>query len=157
MWQLHSYILILDGSHFCKKLEGMFFLSFFTGTESVRSFSVWCYMIQYWNAWPFLISFEVVCQFWALKKEWKKHFFCSQQWWSITSLCQVITETSCYSWCTSEKCNADALFNHAEFVGWWSVWFLSFTPGSRSSTAIFVPGSIAVSVGNTEAIFASTC
>ena len=35
--------------------------------------------------------------------------------------------------------------------------FLSFTTGSRSSTTIFVPGSIAVSVGNTEAIFASTC
>lgn len=35
--------------------------------------------------------------------------------------------------------------------------FLSFTTGSRSSTSIFVPGSIAVSVGNTEAIFASTC
>ena len=35
--------------------------------------------------------------------------------------------------------------------------FLSFTTGSRSSTAIFEPGSIAVSVGNTEAIFPSTC
>jgi len=35
--------------------------------------------------------------------------------------------------------------------------FLSFTTGSRSSTAIFVPASIAVSGGNTEAIFASTC
>ena len=34
--------------------------------------------------------------------------------------------------------------------------FLSFTTGSRSSTTIFVPGSIAVSVGNTEAIFPST-
>ena len=35
--------------------------------------------------------------------------------------------------------------------------FLSFTSGSRSSTTIFVPGSIAVSVRNTEAIFALTC
>ena len=35
--------------------------------------------------------------------------------------------------------------------------FLSFTTGSRSSTAIFLPDSIAVSVENTEAIFASTC
>ena len=35
--------------------------------------------------------------------------------------------------------------------------FLSFTNGSRSSTAIFVPASIAVLGGNTEAIFASTC
>lgn len=35
--------------------------------------------------------------------------------------------------------------------------FLSFTTGSRSRTSIFVPGSIAVSVGNAEAIFASTC
>ena len=35
--------------------------------------------------------------------------------------------------------------------------FLSFTTGSRSSTAIFVPASIAVLGGNTEAIFASTC
>jgi len=35
--------------------------------------------------------------------------------------------------------------------------FLSFTTGSRSSTTIFVPGSIAVSVINTEAIFALTC
>jgi len=35
--------------------------------------------------------------------------------------------------------------------------FLSFTTGSRSSTTIFVPGSIAVSVRNTEAIFALTC
>ena len=35
--------------------------------------------------------------------------------------------------------------------------FLSFTTGSRSSTAIFVPASIAVLGGSTEAIFASTC
>ena len=35
--------------------------------------------------------------------------------------------------------------------------FVSFTNGSRSSTAIFVPASIAVLGGNTEAIFASTC
>ena len=35
--------------------------------------------------------------------------------------------------------------------------FLSFTTGSRSSTAIFVPAPIAVLGGNTEAIFASTC
>ena len=35
--------------------------------------------------------------------------------------------------------------------------FLSFTTGSRSSTTIFVPGSIAVSVRNREAIFALTC
>lgn len=35
--------------------------------------------------------------------------------------------------------------------------FLCFTTGSRSSTSIFVPGSITVSVGNTEGIFAATC
>ena len=35
--------------------------------------------------------------------------------------------------------------------------FFSFTTGSRSSTAILVTDSIAVSCGNTEAIFASTC
>ena len=35
--------------------------------------------------------------------------------------------------------------------------FLSFTTGSRPSTAILVHNSIAVSVGNTKAIFASTC
>ena len=131
MWQLHSYILILGGSHFCKKLKGMFFFLFYRNRKSVRSFSAWCYMIHYWNTRPFLISFKVVCQFWALKKSWKKlllsfSIFCSQQWWSITSLRQVITKTSCYSWRTSEKCNADALFIHTEFISWWSAWFFIF-------------------------------
>lgn len=35
--------------------------------------------------------------------------------------------------------------------------FLCFVTGSRSSTSMFVPGSIGLSIGNTESIFASTC
>ena len=35
--------------------------------------------------------------------------------------------------------------------------FLCFATGSRSSTSMFVPGSIRLSVGDTEGIFASTC
>lgn len=35
--------------------------------------------------------------------------------------------------------------------------FLCFVTGSRSSTSMFVPGSIRLSVGDTEGIFASNC
>ena len=35
--------------------------------------------------------------------------------------------------------------------------FLCYVTGSRSCTSVFVPGSIAVHIGNVDAIYASTC
>ena len=35
--------------------------------------------------------------------------------------------------------------------------FLCFVTGSRSYTAVFIPGYISVEIGNLEALYASTC
>lgn len=117
-----------------------------------------CCMTPLWSTKLFLISWERAYQSLVYKKSWKGHLInlapiCSQGWWSFSSLCQRIAQAAYVQWCPSSTCCADVVCTPTEFI----LDFLCFVTGSRSSTSMFVPGSIGLSIGNTESIFASTC